>query len=285
LSIGPRESPGSIENLKKQRGGTIMADKVLPESVEESAAGEAVCIHTRKVFDSCRDKDCIEDLRVFVTTSSLPYIDAAFSVRPRSAELLYADVGAEELSFKKGYYAVDVTCFYKVTGETFPGSNTVEGLAIFDKRVVLYGSEGSARIFTSDGAQPGVDQPVAVVETVDPLLLGMKLVDPGCFCGEAEVLEVPDFVMDAFGDSLDMSSGSRQLRATLGQFSIIRLERDVRILVPSYDYCYPDKECAGGDQDDPCALFSQIPFPVDEFFPPDNIETSFDYRTVKNDLN
>ena len=29
------------------------------------AAGirEAVCIHTRKIFDSCRDKDCVEDLR------------------------------------------------------------------------------------------------------------------------------------------------------------------------------------------------------------------------------
>ena len=25
---------------------------------------EAVSIHTRKVTDSCRDKDCIEDLRV-----------------------------------------------------------------------------------------------------------------------------------------------------------------------------------------------------------------------------
>ena len=43
-----------------------MADKVVPGPVEGSAAvREAVCIHTRKIFDSCRDKDCVEDLRVY----------------------------------------------------------------------------------------------------------------------------------------------------------------------------------------------------------------------------
>ena len=40
-----------------------MADKVVPGPVEGSAAvREAVCIHTRKIFDACRDKDCVEDL-------------------------------------------------------------------------------------------------------------------------------------------------------------------------------------------------------------------------------
>ena len=31
---------------------------------------EALSIHTRKITDSCRDKDCIEDLRVFLTKTS-----------------------------------------------------------------------------------------------------------------------------------------------------------------------------------------------------------------------
>lgn len=47
-----------------------MADKVVPGPVEGSAAvREAVCIHTRKIFDSCRDKDCVEDLRVYPTAA------------------------------------------------------------------------------------------------------------------------------------------------------------------------------------------------------------------------
>ena len=35
-----------------------MADTVTPGPVDSSACiREAVCIHTRKIFDSCRDKD------------------------------------------------------------------------------------------------------------------------------------------------------------------------------------------------------------------------------------
>ena len=34
---------------------------------------EAVCIHTRKIYDSCRDKDCVEDLRVYPTASSVTH--------------------------------------------------------------------------------------------------------------------------------------------------------------------------------------------------------------------
>ena len=60
---------------------------------------------------------------------------------------------------------------------------------------------------------------------------------------------------------------------TLGQFSIIRLERDSQLLMPVYDYCLPEKCCPSGSNcgnncDDPCELFQNIAFPVDQFFPP-----------------
>ena len=129
-----------------------MADKVVPGPVEGSAAvREAVCIHTRKIFDACRDKDCVEDLRVYPTVSSQTKLDSALSVRPRSAELLCADVRVKEITFNKGYYTVDVTYFYRVRGETFPGCEPVSGLAIFDKRVMLFGSQASVKMFASDG--------------------------------------------------------------------------------------------------------------------------------------
>ena len=87
-----------------------MADRVVPGPVDSSERiREAVCIHTRKIYSGCRDKDCIEDLRVFPTASSRPYIDTAFSIRPRSAELLSACVNVEEITFNRGYYTVDVT--------------------------------------------------------------------------------------------------------------------------------------------------------------------------------
>ena len=43
---------------------------------------EAVSIHTRKVTDSCRDKDCIEDLRVYLTRESQALLDASAGLRP-----------------------------------------------------------------------------------------------------------------------------------------------------------------------------------------------------------
>ena len=61
------------------------------------------------------------------------------------------------------------------------------GLCVFDKRAILFGSEGSARIFTSEvkvdrpdlSYPPKTNHPIAVVEAVDPVLLNMRLVDGG----------------------------------------------------------------------------------------------------------
>jgi len=228
----------------------------------------------------CFDKDCIEDLRVYPTLGSQAYIDNAFSIRPRSAELLHVEVNVDEIAFNRNYYTVDVKYFYKVRGDAFPGCNEVVGLAVFDKRVMLYGSEGGAKTFSSDdiscmcpklcaNQQGNLNLPIATVEAVDPIALNMKIVDPGsCHLTDAELREIPMAICTAFNEELCLNSGARRLYATLGQFSIVRLERDVQILIPSYDYCMPEKECVGGTEEDPCTLFSKIPFPVEEFFPP-----------------
>ena len=68
-----------------------------------------VCIHTQQITDSCLDKDCIDDLRVYLTQSSQSALENASSVKIRYAELLYASVDTEPLAYKSGWYAVDVT--------------------------------------------------------------------------------------------------------------------------------------------------------------------------------
>ena len=264
-----------------------MADRVVPGPVESSASiREAVCINTRKIFDSCRDKDCVDDLRVFPTVSSQSYIENALSIRPKRAELLYVDVNVEPVTFNRGYYTVDSTFFYRVTGETFPGGQTCTGLAVFDKRVMLFGSLGSVKSFASDSVLPVADiddLPVAVVNSVDPILLHSKLTDAECLLPtELALRNIPDFITAAFGEPLVLTDTARRWFATIGQFSIIRLERDTQLLIPAYDYCLPDKECPGTiTEDDPCALFSRIRFPVEEFFPPDNVCQEEDYRNMK----
>ena len=245
---------------------------------------EAVCVHTRKIYDSCRDKDCAEDLRIYPTVSSQAYIDSSFSVRPSAAKLLYADVQVDEISFNRGYYTVDVTYFYDVSGVAFPGENTVRGLAIFNKRVMLFGSEGSAKVYASDGSSSdSASQPVAVAECVDPIVLNMKLVDAAP-SQHAEPRQIPENILEHFGEELVMTDTGRLLTCTLGQFTILRLERDSQLVLPVYDYCLPDKECSPGVQDDPCTMFSRISFPVDEFFPPDSIDAAADYQSAKQAL-
>ena len=263
-----------------------MPDRVVPGPVESSASiREAVSINTRKIFDSCRDKDCVDDLRVFPTVTSQSYIESALSIRPKSAELLYVAVNVEPISFNRGYYTVDCTYFYSVIGETFPAGETVTGLAVFDKRVMLFGSEASAKTFSSESPMPigGVDDmPIAVVNSVDPIALHMKVVDADCLLPtDLEQRNIPAFIAASFPEALVLTDTARRWFVTLGQFSIIRLERDTQLLVPAYDYSLPDKECPGcGSEDDPCTLFSRIRFPVEEFFPPDSVSNCEDYRSM-----
>ena len=259
-----------------------MADRVAPAPAESPAAiREAVCVHTRKIFDSCRDKDCVDDLRVYPTESSQAFLDNALSVRPRSAELLYVDVNVEPVSFNRGYYTVDCSYFYSVTGETFPAGETVTGLCVFDKRVMLFGSVGSVKTYFSDVGERTDDKPVAVVSAVDPICLHCRLADAeNLAVAELEHRSIPDAIRAAFSEKLVLADTQRRWLATMGQFSIIRLERDTQLVVPAYDYCMPEKECPGTVSDDPCTLFSRIGFPVEEFFPPDSVDDTEAYRDL-----
>lgn len=241
------------------------------DPLNSRCVNEAVCVHTGKIFDSCMDKDCIEDLRLCIGPISQAIVNASISVRPRSAELLHADVRVEDINFNRGCYTVDVTYFYKVRGEAFPGGCTVSGLAIFEKRVILYGGEGGSKIYSSDGSRihrHSTSLPTAVVEAVDPLPLSMRISDAVLAdTSDSELQNIPAEISECFDEEIVNCPVGKQLYVTLGQFSIIRLERDTQLCIPAYDYCIPEKECVGGEED-PCALFASIPFPINDFFPP-----------------
>jgi len=233
-------------------------------------------------MDACRDKDCVEDLRVYPTVSSQAVVDSAFSVRPETADLIYAEVNVDEISFNRGYYTVDVTYFYAVTGQTFPGGVPVRGLAVFDKRVILYGSEGGVKSFSSkddmETAIGAANDPVAVVAAVDPIALNLRIGDPPAQ-DDTEKRSIPQAIIDAIGEELDLTGTGRRLYVTLGQFSIIRLERDFQLTTEAESYL-PNKECVGSSDDDPCTLFSRVRFPMDEFYPPDSMPDEERYRDL-----
>ena len=61
----------------------------------------AMAIHTRKITDSCRDKDCIEDLRVYLTKGSQCLLDTASSAKVRCAELMTTYIDVEPVAFDR----------------------------------------------------------------------------------------------------------------------------------------------------------------------------------------
>lgn len=242
-----------------------------------------VCIHANKIYDQCRDKDCLTDLRVYLTTSGQELVNNAISVKVRKAEILWIYSDIEAVQFNRGFYSVDLKYYFKITLDVFAGVGRackVEGLATFDKKVILYGSEGTTKVFSSTMVSGGADilgkqksnMPIASIEVVEPIALSSKVVEPDdpccCNCCETDLSTVPVDICNAFSDGLITSDNNKRVFVSLGIFSIVRLERSVQLLVPSLDFCIPQKECVTATDENPCDLFERIEFPIDEFFPP-----------------
>ena len=60
---------------------------------------EAVCIDTKRIYDSCVSKDCLENLRVTFFASSLRLIDEASSVKCRSCKISAVSIDVDEVPF------------------------------------------------------------------------------------------------------------------------------------------------------------------------------------------
>ncbi len=242
---------------------------------------QAMSIHTRKITDSCRDKDCIEDLRVYLTQGSQTVLDTCASARVRCAELLYTYIDVEPVAFDRNHYCIDVTFYYRILADATVGAGrpaALYGLAVFTKRAVLCGEDSRAHIFRSDTRLYGPDgvtrryanRPTAVVEVLEPMVLSSKVREVcDCRCKEELALQIPAEIKELFDDTLVLSGERRRLFVTLGQFSIVRLERDAQLVVPVLEYAIPTKECCDnpGCTEDPCEMFSRIPFPAGQFTP------------------
>lgn len=238
---------------------------------------EAVCIDAYRVYDSCGDKDCLEDLRVYFTEGGQSLIDQASNVRMRSVEVMMVYVDLEPVPFHKGFYAVDMTFFFNVGLDVFQAPAappiTVYGLSLFNKRVVLYGSEGNVKIFSSDYSREEMDTqntpiknlPKASVQVAEPIGLSAKLCEYR-ECG-SPCCRIPDCVCRRYGGNFCMQGCSKAVYVTIGIFTIVQIERNVQMLIPAYDFCIPEKECTT-TSDNPCELFGKIDFPTNEFFPP-----------------
>lgn len=248
---------------------------------------EAVCIDAPRIYDSCADKDCLADMRVYFTDCAQSVIDNATAVRCRGCEVISVFSEVERVPFNRGFYSVDLTFFFCVTLDVIASPNcpaeTVNGLTVFTKKCILYGSDGNVKIFTSEFADNELDEqlpmvssnPRAKIQVAEPLCLDAKLCRPCDCCNNITDVccSVPGSVRRRFNGQFTSFSSEKAVRVTIGLFTMIQLERDVQMLIPAYDFCMPSKECSC-ETEDPCDSFRKIKFPVGEFFPPS--EKDFD---------
>lgn len=245
----------------------------------QNCGNGTVCIDTKRVLDSCRDRDCFEDTRVYLTCSGEEILANSTNVRTRKAQLLWAYVGVDEVPFNRGFYQVTVRYYIEVEFEACVAvgrSVTFKGLATLEKDVILYGGEGRAVTFTSGPLNNycrgcnmnnvGTNDPVAVVETVEPIVLGTKVTDCNCPCACTDYSDIPEGVRNCFCEELVINTTGPRLLVSFGIFSVIRIVRPAQLLIQATDYSVPDKECnAATNDDNPCSLFRTIAFPTSQF--------------------
>ena len=254
-----------------------MAEQIPEQSGVMPAQQGAMCIHTNRITDVCLDKDCIEDLRVYLTEDAQALLDQSAGARARSVELLTASIVVEELGFQRGYDSVDLTFYYRVRGDVSSGGVRVgelDGVAVFSKRVVLFGGESGTKIYSSRRpalSEPYTQQlPEAIVEVIDPMVLSSRVLEANPD-QPREVVEIPEQIQALFPQPLLLEGDGRRMYLTIGQFSTVRLEREAQLTLSGGRYCMPQKSCCAdsGCQEDPCDVFSRIEFPYQTFFPRD----------------
>lgn len=204
-------------------------------------------------------------------------------MRIRSAEIINVFVDVEPVHFNRGYYACDLTFFFLVKFDVFctPRSKPIQvrGVCFFDKKAILYGSEGNVRVFSNEfskddasdpQARPSSNLPKCVVQCVDPVPLSARICEIRDCCENVRCM--PACVCNCVGGEVctNLQNGDKTVYATIGLFTIIQLIRNVQMLIPVYDFCIPEKQCSCDEPEPECAcdIFKKIKFPTDEFFPP-----------------
>lgn len=248
-------------------------------------ARETVCIETNRVLDSCRDRDCFENVRVYLSCYGNEILEHTGAIRAKSACIVWTYIGIDPIRFNRGFYSVTIRFYVKLVFEACVGggrSQELEGIAVLEKRVILYGGESNVNIFKSSACEgdfckiPKPDcgernVPTAIIEVVDPVLLSTKIVEKVsecnccCCCQENDL---PEAVLSSMESPLqfdDDGRGRRYLTVSLGIFSVVRIVRPGQFLVQASEYCIPEKECHPVEEDDPCHVFRCMPFPVGEF--------------------
>lgn len=248
------------------------------------STNDVCCIDTYKIFDSCRDQLCLEDMKILMTDNAQETLSASNDVRVKAVKVIWVKINTSEMPFNRGYYQVKIRYYFYVLLEgCINGSpREIPGVAIYDQTSVLCGGESNVSTFKSDvnssfcnspliaPSNSIYHQPQIVVDVVEPIVLNLKVVDKcpakiGCSCS---LDDMPEQVCCCFDGNIVDRSDVKTAFISLGVFALVRLQRAAQIIVPAGDFYIPEKDCSCNTNfDDACSLFKAMSFPMEEFFP------------------
>ena len=264
------------------------ANAVLGTQTSAGTNDKSTCIDVNKIYDSAKDKECIEDLRVYLGPEAQEIIDNASNLRSKCAEVLWASISVSDVAFNKGYYAISVRYYFRLCFEACVMGRSREfcGIAVYDKQMVMFGGDGNVSVFTSDTVCNDIcanlppeaftnsvaNTPKVQLEVASPIVLSVKLADRNYCCGTCccPIDQIPENLCQCCGCTpIPADMGAKCLYVTLGLFSLIKIERPVSLLINSAEYCIPNRESnvLSDTTSDPCEIFRNMAFPTCDFYP------------------
>lgn len=236
------------------------------------------CIIALKVYDACRQQDCLEGDLIGPARAAKcgtfcgdlhlepgeiikpPETAAAVTVNNFAVEKVLV-ISKEPSPFRVGYWDIDLKYVfrYHLVFRNINGGElcTIPAQSVFNKKVTLFGSITTDSLISTDFFSTGGtsfdtnSQPFVLVEA-KAVPLSAKLAFNRC-CS---------------GDGIDNAD---RVDVTIGLFTIIKLFRLVNLLVESKGFCIPEM-CEEVSSENACDFFDGLDFPMDIFAPPQKKE-------------
>ncbi len=238
------------------------------------------CIIALKVYDSCRQQDCLTPDIIGPARAAECTCIGDEQIRegdvidpPSNAAAVTIDklkvkkiiiVEKEPNAFRRGFWDIDLKYVfeYRLTFREADGSviGSIRANSIFNKKVTLFGSVGEDLVISTDllcnyGDNSTLDAEPFVLVEAKAVALSAEL----------------RYQRRRPLGSEDLSPEPNEVQVTIGLFTIIKLYRIVNLTVESRGFCIPPV-CEDISPLNPCEFFNNLDFPMDIFAPPQRPE-------------
>ena len=69
---------------------------------------DVCCIEANRIYDSCRDRDCYENVRVSLSEYGNDIINRTGNIRAKDAYIAWTYIGLDRVRFNRGFYTVNI---------------------------------------------------------------------------------------------------------------------------------------------------------------------------------